>query len=282
MRQLGVGFALVLLITACSEAEVAKIETKVSTATAQVTVLSQTFQLPGLNRSRQVRLYLPPDYANTDKRYPVLYMHDGQNVFDQATSYAGEWGVDETLDELAASGQLELIVVAIDNGGEQRITELNPVDHPKYGKAEGKAYVDFMATTLKPYIDQHYRTLPDAKDTGVMGSSLGGLISHYAILQFPQVFGKAGIFSPSYWITGEQVQGFESQPAAKDARLYFYMGSAEGDSMVPDVTRVYQAVLANGHAKELTQYRLVANAEHNEAAWRAEFKAAVLWLFEAD
>lgn len=276
MRSLIFALPLVMLISACSEPTP---QPKVSTASSEVTVLTEAFAMPGLNRSRQVRLYLPPGYASSDKRYPVLYMHDGQNVFDEATAFAGEWGVDETLNELAASGQLELIVVAIDNGGEQRITELNPVDHPKYGKAEGKAYVEFIANTVKPYIDQQYRTLADAKNTGIMGSSLGGLISHYAILQFPEVFGVAGIFSPSYWITGEQVSWFENQGAATDARLYFYMGGDEGDSMVPDVERVYQAVLAKGHPKQLTQYHLTEDAGHNEAAWRAEFKTAVAWLF---
>lgn len=277
MRQFLYCVTLLLMTAACSEPE----STKVSTAAAEVRLVPETLMMPGLNRSRQVRLYLPPGYAQTDKSYPVLYMHDGQNVFDDATSYAGEWGVDETLNELASSGQLELIVVAIDNGGEQRITELNPVDHAKYGKAEGKAYVDFIASVLKPYIDQHYRTLPQVQHTGIMGSSLGGLISHYALLEYPHVFGKAGIFSPSYWITGEQVRAFESRAAAKDALMYFYMGGAEGDAMVPDVERVYQAVLANGHAKDLTHYHLVADAGHNEAAWRAEFKAAVLWLYRS-
>ena len=268
---------LIIVISACSEPAP---QPKVSTALAEVTVLTEAFTMPGLNRSRQVRLYLPPGYSSSDKRYPVLYMHDGQNLFDDATAYAGEWGVDETLNELAASGQLELIVVAIDNGGEKRMTELNPVDHAKFGQAEGKAYIEFIATAVKPYIDQHYRTLADVEHTAIMGSSLGGLISHYAILQFPQVFGKAGIFSPSYWITGEQVRWFENHPAAKDARLYFYMGGKEGDSMVPDLQKVYQAVLSQGHPAELTQYHLVEEAEHNEAAWRSEFKIAVLWLFK--
>ncbi|MDR7122868.1 alpha/beta hydrolase-fold protein [Rheinheimera soli] len=279
MRSLIFALPLVMLISACSEPAP---QPKVSTALAEVTVLTEAFAMPGLNRHRQVRLYLPPGYATSDKRYPVLYMHDGQNLFDEATAYAGEWGVDETLNELASAGQLELIVVAIDNGGEKRMTELNPVDHAKFGKAEGKAYVEFIATTVKPYIDQHYRTSADVEHTAIMGSSLGGLISHYAILQFPQVFGKAGIFSPSYWITGEEVRWFKNHPAAKDARLYFYMGGKEGDSMVPDLQRVYQAVLSQGHPAELTQYHLVADAEHNEAAWRAEFKTAVLWLFSSN
>lgn len=276
MRQLI--FALPLMLMACTEPQQ---QNKVSTAAAEVTVLNEVFVMQGLNRSRQVRLYLPPGYSTSDKSYPVLYMHDGQNVFDNATAYAGEWGVDETLNDLAASGQLELIVVAIDNGAEKRMTELNPTDHAEFGKAEGKAYVEFIANTVKPYIDQHYRTLADTEHTGIMGSSMGGLISHYAILQFPQVFGKAGIFSPSYWAAGQQVSWFENQPAAQEARLYFYMGGKEGDSMVPDIERVYQAVFSKGHATEQTQYHLVADADHNEAAWRNEFKTAVLWLFNA-
>lgn len=276
MRQLI--FALPLVLMACTEPQQ---QNKVSTAAAEVTVLNEAFVMPGLNRSRQVRLYLPPGYGTSDKSYPVLYMHDGQNVFDNATAYAGEWGVDETLNDLAVAGQLELIVVAIDNGAEKRMTELNPADHAEFGKAEGKAYVEFIANTVKPYIDKHYRTLADAEHTGIMGSSMGGLISYYAILQFPDVFGKAGIFSPSYWAAGQQVSWFENQPAAQEARLYFYMGGKEGDSMVPDVERVYQAVLSKGHATEQTQYHLVADADHNEAAWRNEFKTAVLWMFKS-
>lgn len=276
MRQLI--FALPLVLMACTEPQQ---QNKASTAAAEVTVLNEAFVMPGLNRSRQVRLYLPPGYGTSDKSYPVLYMHDGQNVFDNATAYAGEWGVDETLNDLAVAGQLELIVVAIDNGAEKRMTELNPADHAEFGKAEGKAYVEFIANTVKPYIDKHYRTLADAEHTGIMGSSMGGLISHYAILQFSDVFGKAGIFSPSYWAAGQQVSWFENQPAAQEARLYFYMGGKEGDSMVPDVERVYQAVLSKGHATEQTQYHLVADADHNEAAWRNEFKTAVLWMFKS-
>lgn len=278
MRQLIFSVSLILFLAACTEPAQ---QNKVSTASAEVMVLPEAFVMPGLNRTRQVRLYLPPGYQTSEKRYPVLYMHDGQNVFDNATSYAGEWGVDESLNELAAAGQLELIVVAIDNGGEKRMTELNPVDHDEFGKTEGKAYLEFIANTVKPYIDLHYRTLADVEHTGIMGSSMGGLISHYALLQFPQVFGKAGIFSPSYWALGGQVQWFENQSVAQKARLYFYMGGEEGGSMVPDMKRVYQAALTKGHPTELAKYHVVAGAEHNEAAWRNEFKTAVLWLFKA-
>ena len=106
-----------------------------SSASAKVTVLSPQLTIPGLNRQRTVRIYLPPGYATSTKRYPVLYMHDGQNLFDNATAYAGEWGVDEVLDELAQSQGLELIVVGIDNGGVQRITELNAWDNARFCNA---------------------------------------------------------------------------------------------------------------------------------------------------
>jgi predicted alpha/beta superfamily hydrolase len=117
-------------------------------------------------------------------------MHDGQNVFDEATSAYGEWGVDEALDTLGTRYK-EIMVVAIDNSGDKRINEYSPYDMEKYGKGEGDQYVDFLVQTLKPYIDKHYRTKKDEKNTFIAGSSMGGLISFYAILKYPKVFGGA-------------------------------------------------------------------------------------------
>ncbi len=249
-----------------------------STATAGVSVLTPPLLISGLNRERTVRLYLPPGYATSTKRYPVLYMHDGQNLFDAATSYAGEWGVDETLDELAKTTGLELIVVGIDNGGGKRMTELNAWDHPSFGKAEGAQYMDFIVQVVKPKIDATYRTLPGREATGIMGSSMGGLISHYAILQYPQVFSKAGIFSPAYW-TGLAVFDMTAkQPPAADARLALYMGGGEGDA-VPNYQRMLAQLKAQGHPASATWSKLTPAAQHNEAAWRAEFGAAVQWMF---
>ncbi len=188
--------------------------------------------MPGLDRTRQIRVYVPPGYATSGKRYPVLYMHDGQNLFDDATAYAGEWHVDETMNALSRSGKLELIVVGIDNGKEKRMTELNPWPNPRFGAAEGKQYMDFVVKVLKPLIDKQYRTKADRANTAIMGSSIGGLISHYAIVQYPEVFSKAGIFSPAYWTAGPSFDYFAAKPAAGDARLYFLMGEKEGDSMV--------------------------------------------------
>ena len=135
---------------------------EVHTATWNTTVLDNAFFMPQLNKSRRIWLYLPPDYYTTAKKYPVLYMHDGQNLFDAFYSFAGEWGVDESLNKLFAEGDYGCIVVGIDNGGADRIKELSTWNNAQYGGGDGEKYTDFMVETLKPFIDSHYRTQPDA------------------------------------------------------------------------------------------------------------------------
>jgi predicted alpha/beta superfamily hydrolase len=262
-----------------SAPEVPPIPVKASSASPQVTVLSPQLTIPGLNRQRTVRIYVPPGYATSTKRYPVLYMHDGQNLFDHATAYAGEWGVDETLDDLAQSQGLELIVVGIDNGGVQRMTELNAWSNARFGKGEGKLYMDFIVDVVKPMVDANYRTLPEREHTGVMGSSMGGLISHYAVLQYPKVFSKAGIFSPAYWPGPEVFAMTATQPPAADARLALYMGGDEGDQAVTDYRRMVAQLQSQSHPGANLWFKLTPGAAHNEAAWRAEFASAVAWMF---
>jgi predicted alpha/beta superfamily hydrolase len=255
---------------------------KPPTAQPEVSLLPEQLAMPGLDRTRQIRIYVPPGYATSTKRYPVLYMHDGQNLFDDATSFAGEWQVDETLNALSRSGKLELIVVGIDNGKEKRMSELNPFPNPRFGRSEGKEYMEFVVRVLKPLIDKQYRTKADRAHTAIMGSSLGGLISHYAIVQYPEVFSKAGIFSPAYWVAESSFEFFATKPAAKDARLYFLAGEKEGDSMIPDLENVYASVLKTGHPTVNAKLKIIPGAHHNEALWRSEFEQAVLWLFSAD
>ena len=252
---------------------------KASTALPGVSLLPQAIEIPGLARKRQIRLYLPPGYATSNKRYPVLYMHDGQNLFDDASAYAGEWKVDETLTALSKEGKLELIVVGIDNGGEKRMTELNAWDNPEFGAGEGRAYTDFIVKTLKPLVDARYRTLPGRADTAIMGSSMGGLASQYAITQYPQVFGKAGVFSPAYW-TAPAAFAFAAQhPLPKDARVYLLMGEKEGGQMVPNVRRMADVLRKSGHPQAATVLKIVPGAEHNEGFWSEELREALLWMF---
>lgn len=278
MKKMLVGLTILLVgLMSCSEAN--KDKSPVSTASSNVTVLPFEFMLDDLDRQRTVRLYLPPDYSSSSQSYPVLYMHDGQNVFDDATSDAGEWGVDESLNQLAQSSALRLIVVAIDNGGDYRMNEFSPWENTRFGEAQGKQYMDFIVDVVKPYIDNNYRTLADAQHTAIMGSSMGGLISHYAIHAYPQVFSKAAMFSPAYWYSPQVFAYTHEHKADPKARLYVMYGDKEGDGMIADTDRMQRQLTEQGHPRSQLQFKRVAGGEHNEKLWRNEFAEAIQWLF---
>ncbi|MDJ0646404.1 MAG: glycoside hydrolase family 31 protein [Flavobacteriaceae bacterium] len=252
---------------------------KKSTASKNVSVLSETFKIPQLDRERRVWVYLPPGYKNSMERYPVLYVHDGQNVFDKITSYAGEWGIDESLNSLFRTKNFKMIVVGIDNGGDKRMTEYSPWDNERFGKGEGASYVKFIVKDLKPYIDKNFRTLTDHKNTGIMGSSMGGLISHYAGLAYPQVFGKVGVFSPSFWYSNEAFAFAKSKSKLDNVHMYFLMGGKEGDRMIPDMNRMIDLMKQEGFNQANIYKKIVDDGKHNEQFWQQEFKEAILWLF---
>jgi predicted alpha/beta superfamily hydrolase len=250
-----------------------------SSAEANVLVLEQQFIIAGLNRSRQIRIYLPPDYDSTNQDYPVLYMHDGQNLFDDSTSYVGEWGIDESLNQLARESDFRLIVVGIDNGQEKRMNELSPWENKEFGPAEGEQYMKFIVNQIKPYIDNTYRTLSDRDNTAIMGSSMGGLISHYAIYNYPQVFSKAGIFSPSYWYSADLYPYTQQNPVPEDARLFLEIGMKEGNA-VEDTQKMHDFILSTGHPKDNISIIIDPDGEHTEGSWRKQFVPAIKWLFE--
>jgi predicted alpha/beta superfamily hydrolase len=257
---------------------------KKHTATLQVHVLSEAFNIPQLGRSRRIMVYLPADYGKkTTRRYPVLYMHDGQNVFDAATSFSGEWGVDETLDRLRAAGQdpTGCIVVAVDNDPQHRSDEYIPWPNAEIkAGGQGGAYVDFLARTLKPYVDAHYRTRPDAAHTGVAGSSLGGLISIYAALKYPRVFGQIGAFSPAFWVCNDSLLAFaKMHPAAPTARFYFVCGPKESETMLPLMAAWRDTLRAQGVPSANLSFHAPADGQHREWFWQREFPAAYHYLF---
>lgn len=281
LHRVAVAIAACYLLATGSAVAAAATAARPSTAQPNVHVLPRPFPIPGLNRERTVRIYLPPGYETSQRRYPVLYMHDGQNLFDDATAFAGEWGVDETLNALARTRGLRLIVVGIDSGDAHRTTELNAWDNARFGKAEGEEYMAFIADVLKPWVDHRYRTKPDRLHTGIMGSSMGGLISSYAISRYPQVFGAAGIFSPAYWLAPEAFVEAESHPPPHAERIYFYAGGSEDETMVPDMKRMVALLQRAGLPAHNLEVRVNPVGRHNEAAWRAEFPRAVEWLFSA-
>lgn len=252
-----------------------------STAAENVFVIDEEFYMPQLERYRRIWIYLPPDYETSVDYYPVIYMHDGQNLFDTYTSYAGEWEVDETLNELFNEDYLVPIVVGIDNGGEERINEYTPWPNTQYGGGQGALYMDFIVETLKPYIDENFRTLPGRESTALWGSSLGGLISHYGVLKNQDIFSKAGIYSPSYWFS-DSVWAFTHEMGyQQEMKLYQMTGSLEGGSMVIDTWTMHDTLTNLGFGDEELSTKIVEGGEHNEQLWREDFAEAYLWLFNS-
>jgi len=259
-----------------------------STARKNVQVFEEEFEMPQLNRKRKIWVYLPPDYDKTKEHYPVLYMHDGQNLFDNVTSFAGEWNVDETLDRLYNDLGFKLIVVGIDNGGKYRLNEYSPWDNPEYDKGDGAAYADFIVNTLKPHVDKTFRTRSDASNTAMMGSSMGGLISHYIGLNYSDVFGKVGVFSPAFWYAPQSFDLAKSQNLSKHQKMYLLAGGQEGGNVqfeqinqtVKDMNRMVELLKENDFPTENIDSKVVPFGKHNEKLWRESFEESIVWLFD--
>ena len=253
----------------------------VSTATKSVRFLPTIFEIPQLNRKRTIRLYLPPNYS-TGGLFPVIYMHDGQNLFDNATSFAGEWKVDEILDSLYTYRGFSAIVVAIYNDDKERINEYSPWKNDSLGiGGDGDKYVKFIVNTLKPFIDRHYRTLSDRENTAIMWSSMGGLISLYAALEYPDVFGKAAIFSPSLWFSPKMNIYLQKYKRKKVQQLYFLAGEKEGVGMVEDLNRTLELLKNAGFDDEYyVKTKIAPDGRHAEWFWSREFGEAIRYLYK--
>ena len=253
---------------------------KKSTASENVHLLSETFEMGTLPKQRRILIYLPASYEESTKSYPVLYMQDGQNLFDNGTSYTGEWEVDETLDRIAASDGLELIVVGIDHGGQERIDEYVPYKLKSYdSKVEGEDYVRFLTEVLKPYVDKNYRTLANREHTGVMGSSLGGLISFYAAMEFEETFGLAGIFSPSFELIDHGMLDHKIAKPLTNTKIYLMCGDQESGKMVQEMQKMGENLLESGFDPRRLHSEVIKGGKHNEALWKNEFESAIRWLF---
>lgn len=254
----------------------------------------EIFTHPPFLGGRTVRVYLPPGYAGGGQRYPVLYMHDGQNLFDVRTSFAGEWRVDETCEQLIGAGEIApLIVVGVDNGGASRITEYTPWPAAGYGGGGGDAYLAALRDVLKPEIDRRYRTLTGPNHTWMAGSSLGGLISTYAGYAQPMTWGRVVALSPSYWWNDRAIVPF-AQAAGRQNLVRFYhdMGTAEGgfpdangngvNDYVDDLRLVRDVALGQGFLPGVDLKHVeAAGAVHNEAAWAARLPDALRFLVGA-
>lgn len=233
---------------------------------------------PQLGNRRNLLVYTPASYARGDARYPVIYMHDGQNLFDAATSFAGDWGLKSALAWASRRG-LEAIVVGIPNMGVARIDEYTPFMDPKAGGGNGDRYLDYLINTVKPLVDARFRTLPDRTHTGIAGSSLGGLISLYAYFRYPSVFGFAAALSPALWFANGAILDVAEQAPRVPGRVYFDVGLREGEAHVILARRLRDVLLAKGYEPH-RELRWVEDQEgrHHESAWGKRFRKVLPFL----
>ncbi len=240
------------------------------------TLHSHQFFMPQLQRERTIKVLMPKDYATSgDRRYPVIYMHDGQNLFDPATAFASDWKIPHTLIKQPLKRQA--IIVGIYNGQMSRMNEYAPYKKGKNG-GEGDSYIRFIIDTLKPFIDKEYRTLPQQETTGIAGSSMGGLISLYAGLKYGDVFGKVGVLSPSIWFNPQVVDLIHQTPIK--SQFYVAGSKTEMRSMEAILQKTYWAFKNAGFSDDLVRVIVRDRGKHNEIMWSSEFKKMYEWFFE--
>jgi alpha-glucosidase len=234
------------------------------------------FDMPQLGRQRAIRVLLPRNYdRDKGRRYPVLYIQDGQNLFDASTAAFRPWGLREFMDRQPLRRQS--ILVGIDHGGPHRVHEYAPFKRGRQG-GEGVAYLQFLEQTLKPFIDREYRTWPHREATGIAGSSMGGLIALYAGLHFSHVFGKTGALSPSLWFNPGVLKVIKGEHAPK-SQIYVAGSKTELGSMAATLEKVYWTLHARGYTDDDLRVVIRDRGRHSEAFWGREFKGMYEWLF---
>ena len=245
-----------------------------------IEVIGEDYEIPQLGASRRIIALLPHNYHTSNKRYPVLYLNDGQNLFSEASRY-GNWAIDKRLTKLASAGLDDIIIVSIDHGKKDRIKEYNPYVLSRFGKSKGKKYVQFIVDTLKSHVDKTFRTKPERHFTGIGGSSMGGLISMWAGLNRSEVFSKLLVFSPAFWISPLiNYNSFIFNPQGP-MDVYFYAGEKESQAMIPQLKRVKSILMKRSkpEAPIKLEVSIHPKGEHHEHYWGEEFPKAVKWLF---
>jgi predicted alpha/beta superfamily hydrolase len=231
-----------------------------------------------LRNTRDVDIYLPPSYADSG-RHPVVYMQDGQNLSDPSMAFADTWHLESVFAKLAGAG-IEPIVVGVHNT-DRRLFEYSPFPDKKRGGGDGDAYLGFLIHTLKPQIDRRFRTRPSVSDTAIAGSSMGGLISLYAWLRHPDVFGLAAVMSPALWFGRDPLFDFVQSSAFPSGRLYVDVGTAEGDEALRDA-RALWTCLQKKTSPDRAQviYLEDEGGGHEEGAWGRRLSGALEFLFD--
>ena len=235
--------------------------------------------LAHLQRERTVRILLPPIYEVADEQlFPVLYVLDGQNLFDPELAVSGQhWEIPETMAQMPP--ELHTIVVGIDNGEEHRLNEYAPFRRGQNG-GEGDLFIQDIIECVKPFVDEHYRTRPEAETTGIAGSSMGGLLALYAGLQYGEVFGRVGVLSPAVWFNRKVLQLAEGHAGYK-SRFYLSASLQESSTMGRDVQQITERLIQSGFTEDRLLVHLREEGEHGEELWRNEYPEMHAWLFHS-
>jgi enterochelin esterase-like enzyme len=247
----------------------------------------QQFRSRFLRNRRDLIVYLPPGYdEQPQRRFPVLYLQDGQNLFDGATSFVPgmDWHVGETADTVIAKGTVQpLIIVGIYNAGNARVREYTPTKVPRFGGGRADRYAKFLVEEVLPFVQKEYRTLSGPALTGIGGSSLGGLVSLYVGLKFPNIFGKLAAISPSVWWNQREIaRSVLSAQISSRPRIWLDTGTREGPRVVEYVEQFRNVLLKKGWRLGVDLfYQRVEGAEHNEAAWAQRVEPFLQFLFPA-
>ena len=246
----------------------------------------EQFRSRFLRNQRDLIVYTPPGYAEQPSRqFPVLYLHDGQNLFDGATSFipGQDWHVGQTADQCIQAGTVEPLIIVGMYNTKARIREYTPTHVPKLGGGRADRYAKFLIEEVKPFVDREYRTLSDFHHTGIGGSSLGGLVSLYLGLKHSRTFGKIAALSPSVWWNQQVMHRFAATSQVEPhPRIWLDIGTREGPRIVQDVERFRDVLLEKGwqHERDL-HYERVEGAEHNEAAWAQRVGPFLQFLYPA-
>lgn len=245
-----------------------------------IQLLSNSFQIPQLDQIRRVWALLPHDYHKSEKHYPVLYLQDAQNLFDDSAPF-GNWAIDKHMARLSALDIGDLIIIAIDHGGKERIKEYSPYYHRKFGKGKGKEYAEFLIDTLKPHVDSNFRTKPEREFNGIGGSSMGALISAYTGLVHAEHFSKMMIFSPSFWFSDEIYFDAFNYAYTHPSKIFLYGGEKESEYMTRHIHRFRDAVNSEKDKGLYNKWKIVINPKgrHTESDWGQVFPRAVKWLY---
>lgn len=245
----------------------------------KVELISEEFEMPQLNKKRKIWALLPHDYEHSSEHYPVMYLQDAQNLFNEKAQY-GNWEIDKKLAVMSEYKIGKIIIIAIEHAEHDRIKEYN-VGKTLLGVGQGKKYIRFVTDTLKPFVDAKYRTKPEREHTGIGGSSMGGLVSIYSGLMYPEVYGKLMIFSPSLWVIPKMDFTNIDFSEPGDTKIYLYGGGDESETMIDHIKKFKKNMIKNEFVEDKMKIKMSINmkGKHNEIYWSDEFPKAIEWLF---